>query len=102
MPDTSPASPYALHLSLQTAVQPPSVPWTEPPLCLRRPDGSTELLGTSRALLPAVRFVLGYGRYATVQGSDAVRQAVIAEARRIVARYTTPQAPTGPPRSAEP
>ena len=80
-------SAHAIHLRLRTAVGTPAVPWIEPPLCLRRPNGTLELLGQSADLLPTVRFVLSYGRYATLLGSPALQRAVVEEARRIIACY---------------
>lgn len=88
MPNPSPyRSAHAIHLRLRTAVGAPAVPWIESPLCLRRPDGSLELLGHSADLAPVVRFVLSYGRYATLLGSPVLQRAVVEEARRIIACY---------------
>jgi hypothetical protein len=88
MPNSSSCRPaHAIHLRLRTAVEAPAVPWIEPPLCLRRPDGTLELLGQSADLLPTVRFVLSYGRYATLLGSPALQRAVVEEARRVLGQY---------------
>lgn len=88
MPNPSPyRSAHAIHLRLRTAVGPPVVPWIEPPVCLRRSDGALELLGHSADLAPVVRFVLSYGRYATLLGAPALQRAVVEEAQRIIACY---------------
>ena len=89
MPDSSPYR-YPVHLHLRTDTHRPTVPWVETPLCLRRANGCLELIGHSTALIPAVRFVLGYGRYATVQGSDVLQRAVVAEAHRVLRKYDIP------------
>ncbi len=88
MPNPSSCRPvYTLHLRLRTALGPPTVPWIEPPLGLRRANGSLDLIGQSAALHPAVCLVLSYGRYATVLGSPVLQRAVVEEARRIIACY---------------
>lgn len=89
MPDPTPYR-YPVHLHLRTDTHRPVVPWVETPLCLRRANGCLELIGHTTALLPTARFVLGYGRYATVQNTDVLRQAVIEEAHRVLRKYDAP------------
>jgi len=101
--DTDAHACYAIHLRLRTEATPPAVPWVEPPLCLRRADGSLDLLGRSRNLIAAARLVLSYGRYATVLESPALRRAVAAEARRVLRQCGCRcETETGRPRTACP
>lgn len=90
MPERSPTNGrrvYAIHVRLQVPPTSPEVKWIDPPVCLKRADGSYEVMGRSCDLTGLARWVLGYGVGAKVLAPEALRRRVVQEARRVIARH---------------
>ena len=85
--DADPNSPQSVHVRLQVRPRRPDVEWADPPISLKRADGSYEVMGQSADLHGLARWVLSYGPRAEVLAPEALRRRVVEEARRVIERY---------------
>lgn len=79
----------AVHLRFAAGYEevPRAVAWAEPPLLLRRRDGSADLMGQASGLGGTLRYALSFGAAVEVIGPPALRRRIAREARRMAALY---------------